>query len=132
MNVLSYFPVVVTVEIRLQSIIFSVQPSSDTSTPANVFGVELHRLVEKEECATPVPLLIQKSVAEIERRGLKVCFYFYLLFFFWRDIWADLSFHEETFSESSIDVGDLFLSTSTTEVWQLKKTPSLNVFPLIV
>uniref|UniRef100_A0A3Q1IWQ6 Rho-GAP domain-containing protein n=1 Tax=Anabas testudineus TaxID=64144 RepID=A0A3Q1IWQ6_ANATE len=44
----------------------------DTSTPANVFGVELHRLVEKEECATPVPLLIQKSVAEIERRGLKV------------------------------------------------------------
>lgn len=44
----------------------------DTSTPANVFGIELHQLVEKEESAVPVPLLIQKTVAEIERRGLKV------------------------------------------------------------
>ncbi|XP_070782933.1 rho GTPase-activating protein SYDE1 [Enoplosus armatus] len=51
---------------------WDTQPSSDTSVPANVFGVELHHLVEKEGSASPVPLLIQKSVAEIEQRGLKV------------------------------------------------------------
>ncbi|XP_008298992.1 rho GTPase-activating protein SYDE1 [Stegastes partitus] len=51
---------------------WDTQPSADSSTPANVFGVELHHLVEKEESASPVPLLIQKTVAEIERRGLKV------------------------------------------------------------
>lgn len=56
----------------LNCITFSSQPSSDTSVPANVFGVELHHLVEKEGSASPIPLLIQKSVAEIERRGLKV------------------------------------------------------------
>uniref|UniRef100_A0A3Q3WSG1 Rho GTPase-activating protein SYDE1 n=1 Tax=Mola mola TaxID=94237 RepID=A0A3Q3WSG1_MOLML len=44
----------------------------DTSLPANVFGVQLHHLVEKEGCTTPIPLLIQKCVAEIERRGLRV------------------------------------------------------------
>ncbi|XP_054913964.1 rho GTPase-activating protein SYDE1 [Poeciliopsis prolifica] len=48
------------------------QHGRDPSTPANVFGVELHHLVEKEGSAAPVPLLIQKTVAEIERRGLKV------------------------------------------------------------
>ncbi|XP_019963070.2 rho GTPase-activating protein SYDE1 [Paralichthys olivaceus] len=47
------------------------QVNTDTS-PVNVFGVELHHLVEKEGSAAPVPLLIQKAVAEIERRGLKV------------------------------------------------------------
>ncbi|XP_027132881.1 rho GTPase-activating protein SYDE1 isoform X2 [Larimichthys crocea] len=51
---------------------WDTQPSCDTSVPANVFGVELHHLVEKEGSASPIPLLIQKSVAEIERRGLKV------------------------------------------------------------
>ncbi|CAJ1081287.1 LOW QUALITY PROTEIN: rho GTPase-activating protein SYDE1 [Xyrichtys novacula] len=51
---------------------WDTQPSSDSSGPANVFGVELHHLVEKERSARPVPLLIQKTVAEIERRGLKV------------------------------------------------------------
>ncbi|XP_071318955.1 rho GTPase-activating protein SYDE1 [Trachinotus anak] len=51
---------------------WDTQPSTDTSAPANVFGVELHHLVEKEGSAAPVPLLIQKTVAEIERRGLKV------------------------------------------------------------
>lgn len=50
----------------------SQQSSSDSSVPANVFGVELHHLVEKEGCAAPIPLLIQKCVSEIERRGLKV------------------------------------------------------------
>uniref|UniRef100_A0A8C9YA38 Synapse defective Rho GTPase homolog 1 n=1 Tax=Sander lucioperca TaxID=283035 RepID=A0A8C9YA38_SANLU len=45
---------------------------ADLTFPANVFGVELHHLVEKEGSASPIPLLIQKSVAEIERRGLKV------------------------------------------------------------
>ncbi|XP_068615014.1 rho GTPase-activating protein SYDE1 [Brachionichthys hirsutus] len=48
------------------------QPSCDASLPANVFGVELHHLVDKEGSAAPIPLLIQKCVAEIERRGLKV------------------------------------------------------------
>ncbi|XP_024120779.1 rho GTPase-activating protein SYDE1 isoform X1 [Oryzias melastigma] len=51
---------------------WDTQPMGDTSTPANVFGIELHHLVEKEESSVPVPLLIQKTVAEIERRGLKV------------------------------------------------------------
>lgn len=48
------------------------QTNSDSSVPANVFGVELHHLVEKEGSAVPIPLLIQKAVAEIEQRGLKV------------------------------------------------------------
>uniref|UniRef100_A0A8C4J6K9 Rho GTPase-activating protein SYDE1-like n=1 Tax=Dromaius novaehollandiae TaxID=8790 RepID=A0A8C4J6K9_DRONO len=37
-----------------------------------VFGVELRRLVEREQAATKVPLLMQKCLAEIEKRGLKV------------------------------------------------------------
>ncbi|KAM6307851.1 LOW QUALITY PROTEIN: rho GTPase-activating protein SYDE1 [Podargus strigoides] len=37
-----------------------------------VFGVELGQLVEREKTPTKVPLLIQKCVAEIEKRGLKV------------------------------------------------------------
>ncbi|XP_076154755.1 rho GTPase-activating protein SYDE1 [Alosa pseudoharengus] len=40
--------------------------------PPSVFGVELRHLVDKEGSALQVPLLIQKSVAEIEKRGLKV------------------------------------------------------------
>lgn len=40
--------------------------------PPSVFGVELCRLVEKESCLPKVPLIIQKCVAEIEKRGLKV------------------------------------------------------------
>ncbi|XP_034049092.1 rho GTPase-activating protein SYDE1 [Thalassophryne amazonica] len=51
---------------------WDTQPTTDTLVPPNVFGVELRHLVEKEGSATPVPLLIQKSVAEIERRGLRV------------------------------------------------------------
>ncbi|KAM6897766.1 LOW QUALITY PROTEIN: rho GTPase-activating protein SYDE1 [Xenentodon cancila] len=51
---------------------WDTQPSRDAATPANVFGVELHHLVDKEQSASPVPLLIQKTVTEIERRGLKV------------------------------------------------------------
>ncbi|XP_074520101.1 rho GTPase-activating protein SYDE1 [Halichoeres trimaculatus] len=51
---------------------WDTQPSRDASCPANVFSVELHHLVEKEGSTCPVPLLIQKTVAEIERRGLKV------------------------------------------------------------
>lgn len=43
---------------------------SDQQPPA-VFGLELRHLVEKESTAVPVPLLIQKCVAEIENRGLK-------------------------------------------------------------
>lgn len=52
-----------------------LQPNCDTSLPVNVFGVELHQLVEKEGSAVPIPLLIQKCVAEIECRGLKVRLY---------------------------------------------------------
>ncbi|XP_037547241.1 rho GTPase-activating protein SYDE1 [Nematolebias whitei] len=48
------------------------QKGEDAAIPSNVFGVDLHRLVKKERSDTLVPLLIQKSVAEIERRGLKV------------------------------------------------------------
>ncbi|XP_062383056.1 rho GTPase-activating protein SYDE1 [Sardina pilchardus] len=40
--------------------------------PPSVFGVELRHLVDKEGSALQVPLLIQKCVAEIEKRGLKV------------------------------------------------------------
>uniref|UniRef100_A0A8C7RKW9 Rho GTPase-activating protein SYDE1 n=1 Tax=Oncorhynchus mykiss TaxID=8022 RepID=A0A8C7RKW9_ONCMY len=40
--------------------------------PPMVFGVELRHLVDKENTAAPVPLLIQKSVAEIQKRGLRV------------------------------------------------------------
>lgn len=50
----------------------SLQPSYDASIPANVFGVELHQLVEKEASGVPIPLIIQKCVAEIECRGLRV------------------------------------------------------------
>lgn len=44
----------------------------NSSAPTNVFGVELHHLVEKESAAVPIPLLIQKCVKEIEVRGLRV------------------------------------------------------------
>uniref|UniRef100_A0A4W4GBY7 Rho GTPase-activating protein SYDE1 n=1 Tax=Electrophorus electricus TaxID=8005 RepID=A0A4W4GBY7_ELEEL len=40
--------------------------------PPAVFGVELRLLVDKEGCNPKVPLIIQKCVAEIEKRGLKV------------------------------------------------------------
>ncbi|XP_039507046.1 rho GTPase-activating protein SYDE1 isoform X2 [Pimephales promelas] len=40
--------------------------------PPTVFGVELRPLVEKEASALGVPLIIQKCVSEIERRGLRV------------------------------------------------------------
>ncbi|KAI2658217.1 Rho GTPase-activating protein SYDE2 [Labeo rohita] len=47
-------------------------PRLSDLTPPNVFGVELRRLVEKEASALKVPLIIQKCVSEIERRGLRV------------------------------------------------------------
>ncbi|XP_054624177.1 rho GTPase-activating protein SYDE1 isoform X2 [Dunckerocampus dactyliophorus] len=51
---------------------WDMQFDRTSAVPANVFGVELRRLVEEEGSASLVPLLIQKTVAEIERRGLKV------------------------------------------------------------
>ncbi|XP_033973291.1 LOW QUALITY PROTEIN: rho GTPase-activating protein SYDE1-like, partial [Trematomus bernacchii] len=48
------------------------QSCSESSGPANVFGVDLHHLVEKEGSSPPIPRLITKCVTEIERRGLKV------------------------------------------------------------
>ncbi|XP_069087754.1 rho GTPase-activating protein SYDE1 [Pleurodeles waltl] len=46
-------------------------PSEGEREP-RVFGVELQQLVEREQATVRVPLLIQKCVAEIEKRGLKV------------------------------------------------------------
>ncbi|TRY86891.1 hypothetical protein DNTS_009016 [Danionella cerebrum] len=47
-------------------------PSLADRPPPAVFGQELHLLVEKEANALAVPLIIQKCVSEIERRGLRV------------------------------------------------------------
>ncbi|KAJ8390674.1 hypothetical protein AAFF_G00100540 [Aldrovandia affinis] len=47
-------------------------PQQSELQPASVFGVGLRRLVDKESSALRVPLIIQKCVAEIEKRGLKV------------------------------------------------------------
>ncbi|XP_028678746.2 rho GTPase-activating protein SYDE1 isoform X1 [Erpetoichthys calabaricus] len=47
-------------------------PARVSNQEPRVFGVELQQLVEKEASRIKVPLLIQKSVAEIEKRGLKV------------------------------------------------------------
>ncbi|XP_063078073.1 rho GTPase-activating protein SYDE1 isoform X2 [Engraulis encrasicolus] len=49
----------------------SPAPRLSELPPPSVFGVELRLLVEKEGSALPVPLIIQKCVAEIEKRGLK-------------------------------------------------------------
>ncbi|XP_061837202.1 rho GTPase-activating protein SYDE1 isoform X3 [Nerophis lumbriciformis] len=49
-----------------------LQSDRTSTAPSKVFGVELRHLVEEEGSASAVPLLIQKTVAEIERRGLKV------------------------------------------------------------
>ncbi|XP_028568019.2 rho GTPase-activating protein SYDE1 isoform X1 [Podarcis muralis] len=46
-------------------------PASNPQEP-QVFGVKLSQLVEREGAAIKVPLLIQKCVAQIEKRGLKV------------------------------------------------------------
>ncbi|KAJ8283466.1 hypothetical protein COCON_G00023160 [Conger conger] len=48
------------------------QPGHSAPQPASVFGVVLRHLVDKEGSALKVPLIIQKCVAEIEARGLKV------------------------------------------------------------
>ncbi|KAL2078540.1 hypothetical protein ACEWY4_026225 [Coilia grayii] len=50
----------------------SPAPRLSELPPPSVFGVELRHLVEKEGSALQVPLIIQKCVAEIEKRGLKV------------------------------------------------------------
>ncbi|KAI1886607.1 hypothetical protein AGOR_G00197550 [Albula goreensis] len=47
-------------------------PRHSELQPASVFGVGLRRLVDKEGSVVKVPLIIQKCVAEIEKRGLKV------------------------------------------------------------
>ncbi|XP_062827483.1 rho GTPase-activating protein SYDE1 [Anolis carolinensis] len=46
-------------------------PANNDQEP-QVFGVKLSQLVEREGAAIKVPLLIQKCVAQIEKRGLKV------------------------------------------------------------
>uniref|UniRef100_A0A8C4Y8Z5 Rho GTPase-activating protein SYDE1 n=1 Tax=Gopherus evgoodei TaxID=1825980 RepID=A0A8C4Y8Z5_9SAUR len=47
-------------------------PSSPSDREPRVFGVELRHLVERENTVTKVPLLIQKCVSQIEKRGLKI------------------------------------------------------------
>lgn len=47
------------------------EPASSALEP-QVFGVKLSQLVERERAPIKVPLLIQKCVDEIEKRGLKV------------------------------------------------------------
>ncbi|XP_074835616.1 rho GTPase-activating protein SYDE1 isoform X2 [Carettochelys insculpta] len=47
-------------------------PSSSGDREPRVFGVELCHLVERENTVIKVPLLIQKCVSQIEKRGLKV------------------------------------------------------------
>ncbi|XP_066519020.1 rho GTPase-activating protein SYDE1, partial [Hoplias malabaricus] len=47
-------------------------PRLSELTPPAVFGLQLRHLVEKEGHELRVPLIIQKCVAEIEKRGLKV------------------------------------------------------------
>uniref|UniRef100_W5MQQ7 Rho GTPase-activating protein SYDE1 n=1 Tax=Lepisosteus oculatus TaxID=7918 RepID=W5MQQ7_LEPOC len=47
-------------------------PAKPSDQEPRVFGIELRQLVEKEGSAIKVPLIIQKSVSEIEKRGLKV------------------------------------------------------------
>ncbi|XP_061749268.1 rho GTPase-activating protein SYDE1-like isoform X4 [Nerophis ophidion] len=51
---------------------WDVQLDRTSTAPSKVFGVELRHLVEEEGSASAVPLIILKTVAEIERRGLKV------------------------------------------------------------
>lgn len=46
-------------------------PANSEQEP-QVFGVKLNQLVKKEGAAIKVPLLIQKCVTQIEKRGLKV------------------------------------------------------------
>lgn len=46
-------------------------PANSEQEP-QVFGVKLNQLVKREGAAIKVPLLIQKCVTQIEKRGLKV------------------------------------------------------------
>ncbi|XP_075758228.1 rho GTPase-activating protein SYDE1 isoform X2 [Pelodiscus sinensis] len=47
-------------------------PSSPSEREPRVFGMDLRHLVERENTAIKVPLLIQKCVSQIEKRGLKI------------------------------------------------------------
>ncbi|XP_059893404.1 rho GTPase-activating protein SYDE1 [Gadus macrocephalus] len=51
---------------------WSVPSTAPQEGGERVFGVELHHLVDRERTAAPVPILIQKTVKEIERRGIQV------------------------------------------------------------
>ncbi|XP_008063000.1 rho GTPase-activating protein SYDE2 [Carlito syrichta] len=44
----------------------------DTSREPVIFGVDIRKVVEKEDTALMVPLLIQKCITEIEKRGCQV------------------------------------------------------------
>ncbi|KAG7274489.1 hypothetical protein CRUP_001454, partial [Coryphaenoides rupestris] len=51
---------------------WSVPSTAPQEGGERVFGVELHHLVDREKTAAPIPLVIQKTVTEIERRGIQV------------------------------------------------------------
>lgn len=48
-------------------------PEGDRERQASVFGVEAARVVEREATGLMVPLIIEKCITEIERRGCQVC-----------------------------------------------------------
>lgn len=50
----------------------SLQAGEEAVGGAQVFGVELRDLVQRESSEKPVPLILQKTVSEINKRGLKV------------------------------------------------------------
>ncbi|XP_072290459.1 rho GTPase-activating protein SYDE1-like [Eucyclogobius newberryi] len=52
--------------------LFLCQAGEETGGGAQVFGVELRVVVQRESSEKPVPLIIQNTVSEINRRGLKV------------------------------------------------------------
>lgn len=50
----------------------SEQREAPNTAEPRVFGLPLRRLVEREQPPGQVPLIIQKCVGQIERRGLRV------------------------------------------------------------
>lgn len=50
----------------------SLQAGEEAVGGAQVFGAELRDLVHRESTEKPVPLILQKTISEINKRGLKV------------------------------------------------------------
>ncbi|XP_016144445.1 rho GTPase-activating protein SYDE2 [Sinocyclocheilus grahami] len=92
--------------------------------PPKVFGVELRHLVEKEVSARRVPLIIQKCISEIERRGLRVVGLYRLCGSaavkkelrdaFERDS-AAITLNDELYPDVNVITGDSFLPAGSSE-----------------